>query len=400
MRRDERADNGAGARRPAARAARRPSCAARRSSLAARRSVLAARRSARARVAACLFLLAAAALLCGALPPGRAGLAQSGESRQAASPRAQQPSPARRDAAEEVLPEDPDDLIKVDTDLILVDVTVTDTSGRPVRDLRAQDFRLYEDGVEREIAFFNVERRSGAQRPVAAVLAVDMSGSLAPEEMPRVADALRAFSERLDGRDSVFALMSFGMSARILQDFTDKREKLERAFEKLARERDVGASTHTFDAVDDAVRLLARRAPRTRGRVPVKRVVVVVTDGFPVGDTVSAPTVIERANAAEVSVYTVTIPSFSMALAARGGGPLPTPLDVSGLAEKTGGTNVYATGRDFGPLFKTLAEEVVSTYVLAFYPPPENRRDGRYRQIRVTSRPGLQIRQSRPGYKS
>jgi VWFA-related protein len=189
------------------------------------------------------------------------------------------------------------------------------------------------------------------------------------------------------------------MKVKTLQSFTNDALKMERAFDRLEREPS-GLSTHTFDAVDDAVRLLARRAPRTRAGRPVRRVVVMVTDGFPVGDTVSPATVIERANAEEVSVYTVTLPSFSRALATVSGQPLPTPLDVSGLAEKTGGSNIYATERDFEPLFRSLAEEVVSTYVLAFYPPPQHRGDGRFRQIRVTTRPGLQVRQSRPGYKS
>jgi hypothetical protein len=132
----------------------------------------------------------------------------------------------------------------------------------------------------------------------------------------------------------------------------------------------------------------------------MKRAVVVVTDGFPVGDTVAASTVIERANAADVSVYTVTLPSFSRALASAERRPLPTPLDVSGLVEKTGGTNVYATDRDFAALFRALAEEVTSAYVLAFYPPEEKRHDGRFHTIRVAGPPGLQLRQSRPGYKS
>jgi len=80
----------------------------------------------------------------------------------------------------------------------------------------------------------------------------------------------------------------------------------------------------------------------------VKRAVVVITDGFPVGDVVSPETVIERANAADTSVYVVT----NAFLHARAGFgemmPLPTPLDVSGLVEKTGGRSVYADQNDSG----------------------------------------------------
>lgn len=307
----------------------------------------------------------------------------------------------RRAVPQDVLPEDSADVLTVDTNLILVDVDVRDAAGRTVENLRPRDFKLYEDGVERPIAFFNIERRSGARRPVAIVFAVDISGSLSPQEMGRIGQAMRTFSQRLYDRDSVFAVTTFGMRVKVLQGFTNDLDKLDRAFARLAREAN-GLSTHAFDAVDDAVRLLARNAPRTRASRPVKRAVVVVTDGFPVGDTVAPETVIERANAQGVSVYTLTLPSFARLLAPADGAhaPLPTPLDVSGLVEKTGGANVYATQSDFEPFFKALADELVSTYVLAFYPPEENRRDRRFHQIRITAPEGFTIRQNRPGYKN
>jgi Ca-activated chloride channel family protein len=294
-----------------------------------------------------------------------------------------------------------DDVLKIDTDLVLVDVTVTDAEGRAVKGLRPEDFKLYEDGEQRPVAFLNVERRSGAERPVAVVFAVDVSGSMTPEEMERLRTAMTAFSEKLSNRPASFALMSFGMNARVVQGFTSDPRKLERALVKLARETN-GLSTHAYDAVDDAVRLLQRNAPRTLDRRLLKKAVVVVTDGFPVGDTVHPSTVIERANKAEVSVYTVTLPSYTRLLASntKERAPLPTPLDVSGLVEKTGGTNFYATAKDYDPLFKALAEEVTSTYVLAFYPPEEKRRDGRVHTIRVEGPRGLSVRQNRTSYQS
>jgi Ca-activated chloride channel family protein len=296
---------------------------------------------------------------------------------------------------------DDEDVLKIDTDLVLVEVTVTDAEGKPVRGLRPEDFKLYEDGDERRVAFLNVERRGGAERPVAVVFAVDVSGSMTPEEFVKLQAAMRAFSDKLSTREATFAVMSFGMNARVLQSFTSDARKLERAIERMARDAS-GLSTHTYDAVDDAVRLLVRGAPRTRARRLMKRVVVVVTDGFPVGDTVAPATVIERANDAEVSVYTVTLPSYSRLLVATSPdrSPLPTPLDVSGLTEKTGGMNVYANTQDYGPLFKALAEEVTSAYVLAFYPPEEKRRDGRSHAIRVEAPRGLSVRQNRTSYKS
>jgi len=314
------------------------------------------------------------------------------------------PPPPKQERPRRALPVteqgEADEVLRIDTDLVTVDVTVTDESGQPVRNLRAEDFKLYEDNAERPIAFYNVEKRGGLTRPVAIVFALDVSGSMTAEEMERLQRSMNLFSKRLSvDRSSLFAVTTFGMNVKTLQTFTGDGQKLARAFERLPREPN-GLSTHTYDAVDDAIRLLVRHAPRTRERRLMKRAVVVVTDGFPVGDTVSSRTVIERANAADVSVYTVTLPSFSRMLVSTERVPLPTPLDVSGLAEKTGGSSVYATDRDFDPLFRALAEEVTSAYVLAFYPPEEKRHDGRFHTIRIEAPRGLTVRQSRPGYKS
>jgi Ca-activated chloride channel homolog len=312
-----------------------------------------------------------------------------------------QDDPAKKERPRRVLPAEgePQDVLKIDTDLVPLDVTVTDTKGHLVRNLKKEDFKLFEDGIERPIASFNVEKIEGAPRPAAIVFALDLSGSMSPEEIERVAEAMREFSRRLSEHPAVFALMTFGMHVKTIQSFTSDREKLERAYERLAHEPN-GMSTHTYDAVDDAVRMLVRHAPLVRQHQLMKRAVVVITDGFPVGDTVSPDTVIERANAADTSVYVVTMPSYTRLLASAQVTPLPTPLDVSGLVEKTGGRSIYANEKDLGPLFRAIAEEVAAAYVLGFYPPEEKRNDGKFHTIRIEGPGGMTLRQSRPGYES
>ena len=225
---------------------------------------------------------------------------------------AAQEKPANQERPRRALPAETEaqDIIKIDTDLVPVDVTVTDSKGRLVRNLTKEDFKLFEDGVERPIASFNVEKVEGTPRPVAIVFAIDVSGSMTAEEVERVTDAMREFSRRLAEHPATFALMTFGMHVKTIQSLTSDREKLDRAFEKLSHEPN-GMSTHAYDAVDDAVRMLARHAPLTKQHQLVKRAVVVITDGFPVGDVVSPDTVIERANAADTSVYVVTMLSYT-----------------------------------------------------------------------------------------
>jgi hypothetical protein len=150
--------------------------------------------------------------------------------------------------------------------------------------------------------------------------------------------------------------------------------------------------------VDDAVRMLTRQGRKTSGGLVVKRVVVVISDGFPTGDTVSPPTVIERANAANVTVYTVTMPSY--VYAGTRGRPVPTILDVSGLTAQTGGVNVYATDRNYAEALKAVSTEVLSRYILAFYPDREKRLDGNFHQLSVQVPDGMTASLSRRGYAS
>lgn len=316
-------------------------------------------------------------------------------------PQTQDPA-AEQQRPRKVFPneQEPADILRFDTDLVSVDVTVIDAEGRPVKHLRQEDFKLYSDGVEQPISFFQIERRQGEARPLAIVFALDVSGSMTADELVRLRGALQSFSGHLSNHPAVYAVMTFGMRVKTIQKFTSNPNKLDESLEKLSRDAPSGLSTHTYDAVDDAIRMLVRSAPRTREKRLMKRAVLVVTDGFPVGDTVTPQTVIERANAADVSVFVVTLPSYSRVVASTAQTPLPTPLDVSGLAELTGGRNVYAIEKDYGPLFRALAEEVSSAYVLAFYPPEGKRRDGKVHTIRVEGPRGLTLRQSRSEYRA
>lgn len=288
-----------------------------------------------------------------------------------------------------------DEVIKVETDLVGFEVIVTDAKGIPVKGLRANDFKVSERGVERKIDFFEPLQKTVASRPVSVVFALDVSGSITSEELVKLRNSMQIFTNRLADYNSYFAIMSFGMEVKLLQGFTNKPDRLEKTFTRLLKEQD-GLSTHAYDAVDDAIRLLQRKAPQTGKNKLMKRAVVLITDGFPVGDTVSPTTVIERANNAETTIYTVILPSFSRLQGNNK--PLPTPLEVSGLVEKTGGRSFYANERDFDPLFKNLAEEITASYALAFYPSEEAKLSGKFFEVKIEVPKGLIVKQNRSGY--
>jgi VWFA-related protein len=223
------------------------------------------------------------------------------------------------------------------------------------------------------------------------VFALDLSGSLRPDEMSTLRQDAMKFTELMKG-DSVFAALSFNYKVKITQGFTSSLEKIERAFEKM---NGFEGSTRIYDALDRAIRMLDHDAPRTRKGRPVRRVIVVITDGFDSASIIDRREVIRRANDAGVTIYSVTLPSFALS-PVDSTSRVITPLDASRIVQATGGQDFPADARDFTPIFKALAEEIRSSYALAYY--PENR-DGKRHELRVkTSRPDVQIRASRTSY--
>lgn len=284
--------------------------------------------------------------------------------------------------------------IRIDTELASFEVSVTDNKGTPVRGLSAKDFRLFEDGKERSIDFFQPIKKRDSGRPLSLVFALDVSGSMTEQELDKLRAAMDKFVKRLADYESYFAVVSFAMEVKTSQDFTNRPEKIEQAFRKLKRDQD-GLSTHAYDAVDQAVRMIARRSPKAiRDRIP-RRAVILITDGFPVGDVVAPSTVIERANDTETSIFSVLLPSYSRLQ--RGGRRIMTPLEASGISERTGGISIAAIESNFDRIFDALAEELTASYAIAFYPTDST--TGGERRVRIESKSGLQIRQNRSSYK-
>lgn len=288
-----------------------------------------------------------------------------------------------------------DEIVSVETDLVSVEVVVADKNGNPVRGLELKDFRLFEDDAERAIDFFQPIKKRDENRPLSIVFALDVSGSITPEELIRLRNAMQTFVTKLADYNSYFAVTTFGMKVKKIQSFTNLPEKLEKSFQKVLRDQE-GLSTHAYDATDYGIRMLIKDSPRAVKQKIPKRAVILITDGFPVGDTVSPKTVIERANEAETTVYSVILPSYSRLASSKK--PVMTLLEASGLIEKTGGRTFYANSMDFQPLFDLLAEEITSSYVIAFHPSAESRDSGKSHRLRVEGPKGFRLKQNRESY--
>ncbi|HWC76294.1 MAG TPA: VWA domain-containing protein [Blastocatellia bacterium] len=286
-----------------------------------------------------------------------------------------------------------DQTLKLRADLVAIDVAVTDRNGNFIRNLKAEDFTLFEDGKPQKLDFFEATEETALTRPLAVVFAIDNSGSIKPEEVVKQRQAAEAFM-KLVRPESVFAVVAFQYKPRIVQDFTSDPRKISQGFGKIG---EPGGNSGIFACIDHSVSML-QRAPRFRDGRRLRRVVVIVSDGY---DNVSRPdeqgALIDRANAAEVTVYSITLPSFGPG---HGNNRIMTLLDVSKIIPMTGGADFSANTSDFTPVFKAIAEEIRFSYTLAYYPAETTKRDGRVHQLRVeVKKPGAVVRASRTSYK-
>jgi Ca-activated chloride channel family protein len=228
--------------------------------------------------------------------------------------------------------------IKLQTDLVMVDVTVTDKDGKFIRSLIPEDFTIYEDDQPQKVDFFNANEEAALTRSLAVVVAIDTSGSIKPEEIVRQREATESFM-RLVRPDSLFAIMAFNSETRVLQDFTSDPKKISQAFQRLG---EVGGSSKIFGSIDRAISM-RKRAPRFRNGRRLRRVVIVLTDGY---DNVSPPEqsdMIQRANDAAVTVYSITLPSYMAGAGANQ--RIMTLLDVSRVVPLTGGKDFSADAK-------------------------------------------------------
>lgn len=268
-----------------------------------------------------------------------------------------------------------DDVIKIDSSIVVLNVAVADATGYAVSGLEQKQFRVFEDGVEQQIVSFGTE-----ETPFAAVILLDTSGSM--EE--RVTLARAAAIHFLDGlryNDNV-AIYNFQSKIELVQDFSNSRNLREQAFDLKA-----DGMTVLNDAIYKAAQLLSTRAEK-------RRAIIVLSDGADTRSGRSSDAALKAAILANATIYSV-----DMAPMKTGGGDRMQNQGVlKNFAEKTGGKFVATPGgiamRD---AFKRIVEELGQQYTVA-YQPSNTTKDGKWRAIEVrVARPNLAIR-TRKGY--
>ena len=256
----------------------------------------------------------------------------------------------------------------------------TDKHGKFVRDLNQSDFSILDDHKPPQ-AILNFRRETDL--PLHLGLLIDVSGSV-DSRFDFEKTAATSFLERTVRKsfDRVF-VMGFNSHSQVVQDFTDNTALLSGGIQRLHN----GGGTALYDAIYRACKdkLLKDHPER-----PVRKAIIVVSDGEDNQSEVTKAQAVEMAQRAEVIIYAISTDDSGLVM--RGDRVLEQ------LAEATGGRAFFPFKmKDITRSFTAIEDELRSQYIVS-YKPADFDADGRYRTIEISSlKKDLQVR-ARKGY--
>ena len=256
----------------------------------------------------------------------------------------------------------------------------TDKHGKFVRDLNESDFSILDDHKPPQ-AILNFRKETDL--PLHLGLLVDVSGSVG-SRFDFEQDAATSFMQHSlrAGFDKAF-VMGFNSHTQMAQDFTDNYSRLYWAVHRLHS----GGGTALYDAIYHACK---DKFLKDRSEQPVRKAIIIISDGEDNQSEFSRAQAIEMAQRAEVIIYAISTDDSGLVM--RGDKVLEQ------LAEATGGRAFFPFKmKDITHSFAAIEDELRSQYVVS-YKPADFDADGRYRSIEISSlKKDLQVR-ARKGY--
>lgn len=268
-------------------------------------------------------------------------------------------------------------------EIVSMNVTVTDSTGRYVTDLARERFSVFEDGTKQEIAFFN-----RTNQPIALSLLIDTSASM-EDRMATAQEAAIGFARRLRPQD-LGELIDFDRQVRVVQGFTNDPAALESAI----RRSTAGGSTSLYNAIYISLKELKKGRAKTEQDVR-RQAIVVFSDGEDTSSLVSYEQVLDLAKRSETVIYSIGLRSDSEIGSKRF---KEADYVLRQLAQETGGRAFFpARIEDLAGTYAQIADELASQYMLG-YVSTNTRRDGAWRSLALrVDREGVTARSKR-GY--
>jgi Ca-activated chloride channel family protein len=285
-------------------------------------------------------------------------------------------------------PQDPakaqEDVVRLSSRLVLVPVSVSDASGKPVRDLRLEDFVLSEEGKPQKVVTIGEPGKT----PVDIALLFDVSGSVHGQFEFEQQSAVRFIKQVLKPTDAV-SVFSIGTTPALVRARTTRGDEAMQGVMSLAP---VKAATAFFDSIVHAAIYVGQG-----GDPGSRRVLVVISDGeenYSKQNTQAAA--LRELQKNDCLFYSInpTGTALSLNVISEKGQRI-----MEALSEQTGGKAfVPARIEDLDAVFQQIADELQAQYLLGYYSTDE-RADGGFRRISVqaTGRGGLRVR-ARMGY--
>jgi Ca-activated chloride channel homolog len=264
---------------------------------------------------------------------------------------------------------DRDGSIKVETDLVLLDVMVVDQSNNPVMNLKKEDFSVYEDKIKQTI-----DNLSREEVPVSFGMVIDTSGSMR-SKLQTVSDAALLLIKQMRQDDEAF-VASFKVESELVQDFTSDRRELEDAVGELY----TSGGTALLDAIIATADYAQEKGKRRR------KALVVISDGLEKNSSSKEREVMSAIKEDEVQVYLVGFIDEEMeekSFFGRSSAKKAKDL-LSRIADDSGGRAYFPKDiSEIPAIAAQIAKDLRTQYVVSYYP-TNDKRDGTFRTIQVS----------------
>ncbi|HRI02939.1 MAG TPA: VWA domain-containing protein [Pyrinomonadaceae bacterium] len=298
------------------------------------------------------------------------------------------PTPAPVPAATSVIAptpkptETPDEIIKIDTELVNLNVRVVDRNNRPINNLQQNEFKIFEDGVDQQIDFF-----SKSDVPTNYGMVIDNSGSMR-QLLDKVIEAGKILVDTNRPADETMIIRFVSKDKiEIQQQFTSNKADLNDALENMYIE---GGQTAIIDAVYLAVENIDEYEKSQKPEDRKRRALILVSDGEDRNSFYTEKQLFELLRESEVQIYVI---GFVSELSKEGGFVSKSPQDkakafLERIAAQTGGKTYFPTsGAELPNLAREISNELRTQYSIG-YIPSNDKRDGTYRNIKVVVNDG------------
>jgi Ca-activated chloride channel homolog len=267
--------------------------------------------------------------------------------------------------------------IRSGIELVSLNVTVTDGSGKYATDLTEPEFEVYEDGAKQNLTFF-----SKTQQPIALALLLDTSASM-DERMGIAQEAAIGFAKQLH-KDDQAEVIDFDSQVRILQAFTNDSAALEKAI----RQTTPNGSTSLYNALYIALKDLKKVKAETTSDIR-RQAIVLLSDGDDTSSLIEFDQVLDLAKRSETVIYSIGLRQGEIARREF----KEAEFVLKQLSNETGGRAYFPTdARELQKIYQSIWDELSSQYALA-YSSSNPKRDGAWRRVQVrVVKPGLTAR--------